>query len=31
VVVGAVALIGPRRLLDMGMRALAFYALLKRS
>jgi YqjK-like protein len=31
VVVGAVALIGPRRLLDLGMRALAFHALLKRS
>jgi hypothetical protein len=31
VVVGAVALIGPRRLFDLGMRALAFYALLKRS
>jgi YqjK-like protein len=29
-VVGAVALIGPRKLLDMGMRAIAFYALLRR-
>jgi YqjK-like protein len=31
IAVGAVALIGPRKLLDLGARALTFYMLLRRS